>query len=247
MCGRYVSPDTAAIERAFHVGRGNNAPFARRFNVQPTTAVAILRRPRESSVAQLAQARWGLIPHWWKDEKPPKFTFNARLEEAAGKPMWRQPLRHARCLVPAEGWYEWRAVESLDPRSGKPKIAKQPHFIRRADSSLFCFAGLLSLRTPREGGEPQLSCSILTRTATGPVAAVHDRMPVVLDDAAHALWLDPLLADAARVEEFIGVHALSAGFSHFEVSTLVNNAGAEGAQLIEPLPARIPLPQGKVE
>ena len=247
MCGRYVSPDTAAIERAFHVGRDDNAPFARRFNVLPTTAVAVLLRPRESSAAHLAQARWGLIPHWWKDEKPPKFTFNARLEEAAGKPMWRQPLRHSRCLVPAEGWYEWRAIESADPRSGKPKIIKQPHYIRRADSAPFCFAGLLSFWTPREGGEPQLSCSILTRAATGPVADVHDRMPVVLDDAACANWLDPLLVDAHRVTEFIGAHALSSEFSHFEVSTLVNSSRAEGAQLIEPLAAGFAAPQGKVE
>jgi putative SOS response-associated peptidase YedK len=247
MCGRYVSPDSAAIERAFHVGRGNNAPFARRYNVQPTTTVAILRRPRDASAVELAQARWGLIPHWWKDEAPPKFTFNARLEEAAGKPMWREPLRHARCLVPAEGWYEWRAIASVDPRSHKSKIVKQPHYIRRADSKPFCFAGLLSFWTPQEGGLTQMSCSILTRAATGPVAEVHERMPVALDDAALEHWLDPQLADAARVNALIGAHALSAEFSHFEVSTRVNNSRSEGAQLIEPLAAAFAAPQGKVE
>ena len=246
MCGRYVSPDEAAIERAWHVGRGNNEPFPRRYNVQPTTAVAILRRPPESAAMELARARWGLIPPWWKDAKPPKFSFNARLEEAASKPMWRHPLRHARCLVPAEGWYEWRAAERPDPQSGKPKVFKQPHYIRRKDARPFCFAGLLSFWTPPVGGTTQLSCSILTTAATGPVAEVHDRMPVVLDDAAHASWLDPGLVDAESVAELIRAHALAAQFRHFEVSTLVSAGRAEGAQLIEPLVAAV-APPGKVE
>src|SRR5450631_4205517 len=107
MCGRYVSPDEAAIERFWEINRRSNTdPFRRRFNVAPTTTVPIIRRA-EDGAHELCEARWGLIPHWWKQEKPPALTFNARSEEAAVKPTWRNSYRHLRCLMPALGWYEW--------------------------------------------------------------------------------------------------------------------------------------------
>jgi len=102
MCGRYVSPDQAAIEQAWKVDRTNSNPFVRRYNVQPTTDVAVLRLLDGARV--LEAARWGLIPHWWKQDKPPTYSLIARLEEAAGKPMWRDPLRRTRCRRPALGW-----------------------------------------------------------------------------------------------------------------------------------------------
>ena len=86
MCGRYVSPDRAAIERAWQVRRSSGLDLPRRFNVQPTTEVPVLLR--DEAGLTLAAARWGLIPHWWKQDKPPAYSINARLEEAAGKPMW---------------------------------------------------------------------------------------------------------------------------------------------------------------
>lgn len=237
MCGRYVSPGQAAIEGAWHVGRHNNNPFVRRFNVQPSTEIPILRLHAESRDLELATARWGLIPHWWKDAGPPKFTFSARLEEAASKPMWRHPLRHSRCLIPAEGWFEWRALQRPDPATGELKTFKQPHFIRRRDARLFCFAGLMSLRPAPEAGGPQMSCSILTRSATGPAAEIHERMPVVLADEAHAEWLDPGRVDPERIAETIRRHARCEEFEHYPVSTRVNSSRAEGPQLIEPLGA----------
>lgn len=106
MCGRYVSPETAAIERAWHIGRSNSNPFRRRYNVLPTTLIPILRRAHDTDLLELTEARWGLIPHWWTKAKPPTSTINARSEEAAGKPLWRFPYRNARCLIPAVGWYE---------------------------------------------------------------------------------------------------------------------------------------------
>lgn len=101
MCGRYVSPNQAAIERVWHLGRHNSNPFIRRFNVQPTSIVPMLRLDPESGELELVTGRWGLVPHWWKDAKPPQSCFNARIEEAAAKPMWRDAMRRARCLVPA--------------------------------------------------------------------------------------------------------------------------------------------------
>ena len=214
MCGRYVSPDQSAIERAWKIDRTSGNPFPRRYNVQPTTEVPLLRLVEGSRV--LETARWGLIPHWWKKDAPPTHTINARLEEAAGKPMWRDPLRRNRCLLPAEGWYEWQALAG----------GKQPHYILRADGRPFCFAGLVSTWQAR------LSCALLTRASAGPVAEVHDRMPVVLPDEALEGWLDPGLEDATQ---FAREHALEREFVHYAVSKRVNNARNEGAELIEPL------------
>jgi putative SOS response-associated peptidase YedK len=213
MCGRYVSPDQASIERAWLIRRSSGLDFPRRFNVQPTTEVPLLLL--DAGELSLAAARWGLIPHWWKQVKPPTFAINARLEEAAGKPMWRDPMRRSRCLLPAEGWYEWQELAG----------GKQPHHIRRTDGGLFCFAGLMS------EWNGQLSCAILTKAAEGPVAEVHDRMPVVLPDEAHAGWLDPALKDAT---EFARANALAREFIHYTVSKRVNNARNEGPDLIEP-------------
>ena len=219
MCGRYVSPEQASIERAWKIERTNSDPFPRRFNVQPTTAVPVLRL--EEGARTLCRARWGLIPHWWKQDKPPNFTINARLEEASGKPLWRDPIRRSRCLLPAEGWFEWRETAS----------GKQPHYITRRDRRPFCFAGLLS--TWRD----TLSCAILTTQALGPVAEVHERMPVVLPEEDHAAWLDPALLDASVVTAMALAPMAPGDFEHFPVSRRVNNARNEAPDLIEPLRA----------
>jgi len=217
MCGRYVSPEQASIERAWKIDRTNSNPFARRFNVQPTTAVPVMTV--EDGARTLGAARWGLIPHWWKRDKPPSFTINARLEEISGKPMWRDPIRRSRCLLPAEGWYEWRAAPD----------GKQPHYITRRDRRPFCFAGLYSV------WRDVPSCAILTTQALGPVAEVHDRMPVVLADADHAAWLDTALHDASDATTMALRPMAPGDFEHFMVSRRVNQARNEGADLIEPL------------
>src|SRR5258708_11533912 len=112
MCGRFVSPEEATIERYWHLGRKNNPnPFARRFNVFPTDTIPFLRLPSNSDELELAAERWRLVPHWRNEAKPPKTTFNARLEAAAGKPLLRDALARARCLIPSDCWHERHAVE----------------------------------------------------------------------------------------------------------------------------------------
>lgn len=234
MCGRYVSPDQAAIEREWHVGRSDGNPFRQRFNVAPTATVPILRLNPESGALELMVATWGLIPVWWKEPKPPRLTFNARSEEAATKPMWRQPLQSARCLVPAEGWYEWQMIERADPETGEVTKAKQPQFIRRQDGKLFCFAGVMSQRRGAEGEPPTLSCSILTAAAAPSVAAVHIRMPVVLQDTAHGAWLDRKLKDSTQAIALALDHA-DTDFEHYPVSARVSNARNEGPELLKPI------------
>ncbi|MCG6875821.1 MAG: SOS response-associated peptidase [Betaproteobacteria bacterium] len=233
MCGRYVHPDDAAMERAWHVGRDNSNPFARQFNVLPTSIVPLLRRDPESGKLALAGARWGLIPHWWKDAMLPKFTINARAEEAAGKPMWRHAWRHARCLIPAEGWYEWRELERVSRETGEVKKYKQPYYIHRSDEHPFCFAGLMALWQKSGSDDMTLSCAIITKPAAGPATEVHDRMPVVLPEQAFEEWSDPALTDAARVQSIIAECAQS-DFAFHAVSTKVNSSRNAGPDLIEP-------------
>ena len=231
MCGRYVSPETAAIEAAWRIGRAHGNPFARRFNVAPTTQVPILRFDAPTRGLELTQARWGFVPGWWKQAKPPSHCFNARGEEAAAKPMWRDAYRRSRCLIPALGWYEWRAAERADPASGEIKAYKQPYFIFRADRRPVCFAGLLAGR--EADGASSLSCAIVTRDASASVSEVHDRMPVIVQEASFGKWLDPGLIDAGEVQALID--EAQSQFSHYPVSTRLNSARTDDAGLAEPL------------
>lgn len=229
MCGRYVSPEEAAIERFWQLSNAQKRnPLAQRFNVAPTMQIPMLHRG-DTGELDLDLARWGLIPFWWKDAKPPRLTFNARAEEAATKPMWRVPASKARCLVPALGWYEWEEIERLDPATGEVTKAKQPHFIHLPDGQPF--AGLMSHRTSEEGA-PQFSCTILTQEAVGPAAEVHSRMPVILPKDMEAAWLDPGLTDGSQAIELARAHAVTA-LEHYSVSMRVNNAKNEGPALIE--------------
>lgn len=182
MCGRYVAPDTAAIERQWQILRSEGGPFALRYNVAPTLEVPVLRRKDGGLV--LAAARWAFVPFWWKQPTPPRISHIARLEEAATRPMWRDAMRSGRCLVPAVGWYEWRETD------------RQPHYFHRADGRLSAIAGLVS----RYQGT--LTCAILTRAAEGSLASVHDRMPVALREDAQEAWLAEGAAevDVAAIE-----------------------------------------------
>jgi putative SOS response-associated peptidase YedK len=227
-----VHPDDAAIERAWHVGRHNSNPFERRYNVVPTSTVPILRLAGDASVLELAAARWGFIPHWWKDAKAPQSSINARSEEAATKPMWRDAYRRARCLIPAEGWYEWREMERVDRGTGEVKRYRQPYFMRRLDDAPFCFAGLMSWRAVSDADSIPLSCAILTRAAAGPAAEIHDRMPVVLPDRVHDAWLDRELVDVTRVAALVAESA-ETDFRYVPVSTAINGRVEDGAKLIE--------------
>ena len=234
MCGRYVSPDQAAIERAWSVHARDIAPFSQQFNVVPTSTVPMLRLDKEGGGTELALARWGFIPHWWKQEKPPRLTFNARSEEAANKPMWRAPLSRGRCLIPALGWYEWQTVERVDQGTGEVKKAKQPYYIRLPGGAPACFAGLMSYWKAPDADEGQLTCSILTRKSADSIAEVHDRMPIVLSDDAHAKWLDKDLNDGKEAIAFASEAAL-VEFDHYAVSDRVNRPKESDASLIEPI------------
>jgi len=220
MCGRYVSPDEAAIERLYRIDRRSPHPLITNFNVAPTTGVPVIVEAADGAT-ELTEARWGLIPSWWSKPKPPTLTFNARSEEAAAKPMWRQPYRHCRCLMPALGWFEWQEPGSVDPETGEIRAVKRPFFIQALDEGTIAFAGLLSRYRTAAGAE-QLSCALLSRAAAPNIASIHDRMPVVLPSSSFGAWLDPALTEAAAVAKL--VESARTDFAGYPVSNLVNNA-----------------------
>jgi putative SOS response-associated peptidase YedK len=232
MCGRYIFPTQAEMERYWQLTNAQiRNPVTQRFNAAPTTIVPMLRATPDGSI-ELVVARWGLIPFWWKEPKPPQNTFNARSEEAGSKPMWRIPAAKARCLVPALGWYEWKESECVDAETGELKKTRRPYFIRKIDREPMAFAGLMSRRNV-EGETAEFSCAILTRDAVGPVAQVHTRMPIALPKDAEAAWLSAELTDAALMIEFARDSALRDFMVH-PVGTRANNAKREVEESAEP-------------
>jgi putative SOS response-associated peptidase YedK len=206
MCSRYAFvPDSAAWAdfRAVlaEIAEGLLAlPAAPRLS--PTDRVPIVIQ-QPGAPAQLIHARWGFIPHWWNKAELPRLSFNARSEEAANKPMWRDALRATRCLIPATTWYEWQHLHG----------AKIPHALATDGGRGFMFAGLWSLWRARKDGEPMATCVILTTAASAEVEAVHDRMPVVLAPAAWRAWLDPGMTDSAAALALLREHCVRAVFA----------------------------------
>ena len=225
MCGRYASPDDRALEAYYRIDRRNSGDWARRFNVAPTTQVPILLQAEDGAI-ELHSVRWGLIPHWWSQPKPPNLTFNARSEEAWQKPMWRDSLRYRRCIMPALGWYEWNENEPAVSPSGKK--CNQPYFHIDPTREVISIAGIWTTwQSP--AGSTILSCALLSREACKSVAGIHHRMPVVLNPEQERQWLEGQLPQEI-INAVIGTPAKA--FETRRVSTQVNSSRVEGAELI---------------
>ncbi|PSC03147.1 DUF159 family protein [Alsobacter soli] len=180
MCGRFALTASPAQVRALF--RYEEQPnFPPRTNVSPTEPIAIVTDERGRRAFKLV--RWGFIPTWVKDTREFPLLINARCETLADKPAFRNAVRRRRCLVPADGFYEWR-------REGEGKTArKQPYLIRRRDGQPMALAGLWETYVSPDGGEIDTAL-IVTTQANGLVAAVHDRMPVIIEPEQFDLWLD---------------------------------------------------------
>jgi putative SOS response-associated peptidase YedK len=234
MCGRYVSPTMAEMERYWaYTGRGNQLGFVQHGNIAPSTQIPIFY-PTEEGI-EMWLGRWGLVPFWWKRPKMPPFTFNARIEEAAGKPMWRQAVKTSRCLIPAIGWYEWKEMEIIDSITGEIKMGKQPFFIHLPKRQVFPFAGLMSWWKSAETDTMLLTAAIITHAAEGIAAEVHTRMPVILPKETEAAWLDREQTDGAKALEQAQAVAITE-LEYHAVSTRVNSVKNTGMDLIEPFP-----------
>jgi putative SOS response-associated peptidase YedK len=223
---RYWTLSDAVRRNPFH-------GYEQHFNIAPTVQVPIIHIGDHGLEIHLA--RWGLVPFWWSKPKMPPFTFNARIEEAASKPMWRQVVKTARCLVPAIGWYEWKEVDVVDPVTGEIKKAKQPYFLHMQDRMVFAFAGLMSGWRLGDSNDYLQSTAIVTRAAEGPAADIHSRMPLILPKEAEAAWLERQFTDGEKVLESAQAVAVTA-IVHHAVSSRVNNSKNAGADLIEPFP-----------
>jgi putative SOS response-associated peptidase YedK len=204
------------------------------YNVAPTNQVAlVVARPVEGADdlhRQLRVARWGLVPSWAKDPKIGSRMINARWENAAEKPAFRAAFAKRRCLIPADGYFEWYASAAL---SGAGKPRKQPYFIHRGDGAGLALAGLYEYWRPSSEEEWLITVTVLTTDSSGPVAAIHDRMPVLIEPSGYASWLDPATAVDAAFEARLAADMLTA----YPVSLAVNSVRNNSAELLAPIPA----------
>ena len=224
MCGRYT--ETAAFEElarrfGIEIEEGENEELIARYNVAPSQPVPIV--VARDGHRRLRTARWGLQPLWGRDSR--LAPINARAESVATSPMFRDALQRTRCLIPADGFYEWQAV------AGQKR--KQPWYLRLRDGGLFAFAGLYT--PPRRDVEGPATCAIITTTPNELAGRIHDRMPVILDPEAEAAWLDSGLDVAALLPYLRPLPAER--MEAYPVSSLVSSPNNDGPALVERGPA----------
>jgi putative SOS response-associated peptidase YedK len=226
MCGRYALyalPEE--IWDALGLD-GDPEPMPPRYNVAPGQDVLVVGKRASAAKPKGAMMRWGLVPAWADDPKIGNKLLNARVETFDQKPAYRQAAEKRRCLVVANGYYEWKKLAD----------GKQPHFVRPADGSLFTFAGLWERWSKKTSGAekaPSLfTCTVLTASAEGEVASLHDRMPVTVPPALRDVWLDPTRG-AAAVRRDVLDRLAPPDVELRPVSTRVNAVANEGPENIE--------------
>jgi putative SOS response-associated peptidase YedK len=222
MCGRYrLSRRKQILEEHFDSVSGEE-DWSPRYNVAPTQPVLIIRQHSKEPRREFSLARWGLIPWWAKDSSGAARMINARSETAATLPAFRDALKARRCMVPADGFYEWKRLGSV----------RQPYCFEVNDGELFAFAGLWE-RWKDPSGKPVETCAILTTAPNAVTSAVHDRMPVILNPDAYDQWLDPGFSDVAAVSELLKPYDGQA-MRCFPVSARVNHVGNDDDGCCEP-------------
>ena len=189
MCGRFYL-DAQQEELADYFDLPAAPELEARFNIAPSQSIAAVVAGEKGR--ELRRFRWGLIPFWARDGKIGYRTINARAETVESKPAYRAAFRHRRCLIPASGFYEWKALAS----------GKQPYCIRPTQAALFAFAGLYE-HWQGPGGETIDSCTIIVTEANPAMRAIHDRMPVILKPKDFAFWLDPTTQQPARLKPLL--------------------------------------------
>ncbi|HEX7185475.1 MAG TPA: SOS response-associated peptidase [Thermoanaerobaculia bacterium] len=222
MCGRYTLTSKGdEVALLFDLTEIPTLPL--RYNLAPTQEAAVVRVLSPGEPRTLDLLRWGLVPYWADDLSIGNRMINARSESVAEKPSYRWSFRKARCLIPADGFYEWKKEGKL----------KQPFHIRRKDRRPFAFAGLWARWKPPEG-EPLDTFTILTTDANDLVKPLHNRMPVILDPKDFDLWLDPGVGDAERLKPLMAP-APGEDWETVPVSRTVNSPAYDGPACIEPL------------
>src|SRR5262245_31186163 len=221
MCGRYVTKAAAELERFWNIARGG-ITFGGAFNAAPTQHLPVIRV--QDGARALALLRWGLVLSTAKDVKGGANLINARAETVSARSAFRAAFLRRRCLVPMTGYYQWQ----------KTPAGKAPHHIHLLNAEQFAAAGLYEYRPGREGQDPVESYTIITTEPNEMTAKIHDRMPVILPEDAHAEWLDPENPRPLDLQKLLAPYP-SEEMRAYPVKTVVNSAKNEGAELIEPL------------
>ena len=245
MCGRYASsrrPEDLVEEFEVEESRVP-APLEPDYNVAPTKEVyAVVARPPDKEKElppqrQLRVLRWGQVPSWAKDPAIGNRMINARMETVAEKPAFRRAFASRRCLLPADGYFEWYPTEEKTA-AGKPR--KQPFFIRPRDGGVLAMAGLYEIwRDPTKADDDperfRWTCTVLTTEAEDDLGHIHDRMPLMVPRDRWAAWLDPTSADGADRLALLEP-AAPGRLEAYPVSTAVGNVRNNGPELVDPLP-----------
>lgn len=250
MCGRYASAkDPDALIEEFEVEESLvEKPLYADYNVAPTKQVYTVLSQRASEAPedaaaqrQLRVVRWGLVPSWAKDPSIGSRMINARAETVAEKPSFRRAFGKRRCILPADGYYEWYTPTGDNvPLTARGKPVKQPFYIHRADGRSLAMAGLYEWwhDKSKERDDPEgwlITATIITTSATDAVGRIHDRMPVVIGAADWERWLDPAVGQRELLEELM-VPAQTSPLAAYPVSVQVNSVRNNGPELVEPLP-----------
>ena len=261
MCGRYASTASPTqLAEEFEVDDVLDGLPGPDYNVAPTVAVPAVfeRRVRQADAAgsagsgevrrRLAPLVWGLVPSWAKDAGIGSRMINARVETVAEKSAYAKAFRARRCLLPADGFYEWYTPDAPPPTSGRrpAKPRKQPFFIHRADGGLLVMAGIYEIwRDPAKDRDDESAwlrtCSVITTQATDAAGHIHDRMPMTIPRDAVDAWLDPALTDPDQALALLSVTE-AASLAAYPVSTLVNSVQNNEPALLDPLPEDDPDP-----
>jgi putative SOS response-associated peptidase YedK len=232
MCGRFTLTDPDQ-ELAVQFNLPEIPEMQPRYNIAPTQPVAAVRTVPEGGERELVLLHWGLIPFWAKDPKIGARMINARSETVAEKPAFRTAFRRRRCLVVADGFYEWQKLER----------AKQPFYIHQRDGRPFAFAGLWerwqeaddnSTSSPPEGRRVIQSCTLLTTAPNDLMRPLHNRMPVILHPSDYELWLDPTVQQPDLLLPLL-CPCPPEELEAYPVSRFVNRPGNDDRRCIEPL------------
>lgn len=233
MCGRYVQTSSpAALAERFHVDEIRAGDLEPDYNVAPRRALPVV--VEEDGVRVLERFRWGFVPSWAKDPSIGDRMINARAETVAVKPAFRRAFARRRCIVPADGFYEWRTVPA--------RRQKQPYFILGRDRLPLAFAGLWETRhDPADPDSvPLRSFAIITTDANAIIAPIHDRMPALLAESSWDAWLDHENDDSAALSALLQP-APEDALDLYAVSVAVSNPRTQGPELIERVLEQAPL------
>jgi putative SOS response-associated peptidase YedK len=223
MCGRYRLYRRKQIVESHFSSASGEEDWNPRYNIAPTQLIPVIRQNPKEPIRELSLLRWGLIPSWMKDSSSAATMINARSETAGTTPAFRDALNSRRCLIPADGFYEWQRV-------GK---TKQPYCFEVGNAEVFAFAGIWD-RWKDPTGNWVKTCSILNTTPNAVTSAVHDRMPVILDPDSYDIWLDPGMRNVTTASELLRPYDARL-MRRYPISTRINHVANDDEKCSAPI------------